>query len=242
MTTPPRDGPLTFCEELVILLLNDGRGALAPLPRPRVECALAGAALMDLAFANRIDTALETLFVVDRTRTGNPLLDPVLARIAARVEPGDTLDWLRTLAAGDVVRIRDQALILLVRRGLVERRERSFNWAFAPHPDGTARRRRRGAGRRIERRVRDALLSDALPHPRDAALIGLVDTCDLLGEVIPEADIDRLRPRVAQLRRLDLIGRELARAVSDIERGVAATVAAVPPGPSPARAGAPPPA
>ena len=192
---------------------------------------------MDLAFANRIDTDLETLFVIDRTPTGNPLLDPVLAKIAARKEASDTLAWLKALGAEYAVRIRDQALVLLVRRGLLERQEGSFDWAFARRPAAAARRGwgfgwRRGArgryraGRRIGQRVRDALLSDGIPNPRDAALIGLVNACDLLGTVVPDGDVDRLRPRVAQLRRLDLIGREFARAISDIERGVAQTLAA----------------
>ena len=223
--------PLTFSEEILVLLLNDERGTLASLRGTRLDCVMAGAVLMDLAFAGRIDTDPERLFAVDPTPTGSLLLDPVLARIAAREETADTLDWLRTLAADDAGRIREQALVLLVRRGMLERREGSFDAAFARWPEAPGRRRkgdagsgRRRAGRRIERRVRDALLSEEIPDPRDAALIGLVDACGLLGEAVPEGDAGRLRPRVAQLRRLDLIGRELARAVSEIERGAARSV------------------
>ncbi len=60
------------------------------------------------------------------------------------------------------------------------------------------------------------LLSDELPDPRDVALIGLVDACGLLGDIFPDRNIDRLRPRIEQLRKMDLIGRELAGAISDI--------------------------
>ena len=194
--------------------------------RVSIDYALAGTVLMDLAFAHRVDTDLETLFVIDRTPTGNPLLDPVFAKIAAREEASDTVAWLRTLAAEDAARVRDQALLLLVRRGLLERRERSFNWAFARPPgalaDARHRDSRRRTGHRIDQRVRHALLSDPVPDPRDMALIGLLDTCGLLGKVVPNGDAGRLGPRVGQLRRLDLTGRELGRATSDIERGVAA--------------------
>ncbi|MCY4119877.1 MAG: GPP34 family phosphoprotein [Acidobacteria bacterium] len=228
-------GSLTFCEEILVLLLNDERGTLASIQGTNLDCVLAGAALMDLAFAGRIDTDPERLFVVDRAPTGNLLLDPVLATIAAREETANTLAWLRALAAEDAGRIREQALVLLVRRGMLERREGSFNAVFARWPEAQGRRHkrnagnaraRRRAGRRIERRVRDALLSDGIPDSRDIALIGLIDACGLLGEAVPEGDAGRLRPRVAQLRRLDLIGRVLARAVSEIERGVARSVAA----------------
>ncbi len=237
MTPPTRDVQFTFSEDLLILLLSDERKTLASLPRATVDCALAGAVLMDLAFANRIDTGLETLFVIDPSPMGNPLLDPVLAKIAAREEKSDTRTWLRVLAAEDAGRIRDQALMLLVQRGMLERREGSFNWVFAGRsdmltrwPNGFARRPgfegRRQAERRVGKLVHGALLSDGIPDPRDAALIGLVDACGLLGEIIPGGDIDRLRPRVAQLRQLDLIGRELAVAVAEIEHSVAQTIVA----------------
>ena len=51
---------LTFSEELV-LLLNDEDGTPLPIRQDVVACALAGTALMGLAFAYRIDTDLEAL-------------------------------------------------------------------------------------------------------------------------------------------------------------------------------------
>lgn len=189
-----------------------------------IDCALTGAVLMDLAFGNRSDTSLETLFVIDRSPMGNPLLAPVLAKIAAQEETSDARAWLRTLAAEDASRIRDQALVLVLvlPRGILERREGSVTRVFlcrsdmlAHWPKGIARRPgfegRRQAGHRIGKRIHEVLPSDGILDPRDAALLGLVDAGDLLGEMAPGKDIDRLCPRVARLRQLDLIGRKLAR-------------------------------
>ncbi len=83
MTVPLDATVLTFSEEMLVLLLEDGRGTPIPFPRTNIKCALAGAVLMDLAFANRIDTDLETLVVIDRTPTGNFMLDRTLAKIGA---------------------------------------------------------------------------------------------------------------------------------------------------------------
>ena len=58
---------LRFAEEIMLLLLDDKGGKFADLPAPSVECALAGAVLMDLALEGRIDTDPERLFVVDPT-------------------------------------------------------------------------------------------------------------------------------------------------------------------------------
>ena len=52
---------------------------------------------MDLAFANRIDTDLETLMVTDRTPTGNLMLDRTLAKIGAREDTTDTRTWIKVL-------------------------------------------------------------------------------------------------------------------------------------------------
>ena len=222
---------LAFSEELLVLLLEDEHGTLIPIPRTTIECALAGAVLMDLAFANRIDTDLETLMVTDRTPTGNLMLDRTLAKIGAREDTTDTLSWIKVLAAEDADRIREQALVRLVQHGILVRQDGSFSWVFGRRSDTLDRRKRRlvwafgarrhhEAERDIKLRVGNVLLSDDIPDPRDVALIGLVDACDLLGDVFPDQTIDRLRPRVEQLRKMDLIGRELAGAISDIEHNV----------------------
>ena len=84
-----------------------------------------------LAFANRIDTDLETLMVTDRTPTGNLMLDRTLAKIGAREDTTDTLSWIKVLAAEDADYIRDQALVRLVQHGILERRDGSFTWPSA---------------------------------------------------------------------------------------------------------------
>ena len=222
---------LTFSEEMLVLLLEDAHGTFVPIPRTSIECALAGAVLMDLAFANRIDTGLETLMVTDRTPTSNLILDRSLAKIGAREDTTDTRTWIKVLATEDADYIREQALVRLVQHGILERRESSFIWAFGRRRDTLDRRKRRlvwafgarryqEAERDIRLRVGNVLLSDDIPDPRDVALIGLVDACDLLGDIFPDRHTDQLRPRVEQLRKMDLIGRELAGAISDIERNV----------------------
>ena len=89
---------LTFTEEILLLLLDDKDGSFVPIAKANLGCAIAGAVLMDLAFANRIDTDPESLIVTDRTPTGNPILDPTLTKIAAQGEPSDTRTWIRLLS------------------------------------------------------------------------------------------------------------------------------------------------
>ena len=76
---------LRFAEEIMLLLLDDQDGSFLPIPEWSMQCALAGAVLMDLALEDRIDTDLDSLILVDKAPTGDPLLDPTLERIAAGV-------------------------------------------------------------------------------------------------------------------------------------------------------------
>ena len=216
---------LTFTEEIMLLLLDDEDGAFAPIPKANLACALAGAVLMDLAFAYRIDTDPQALVVNDRTPTGNPVLDGTLAKIAADEGATDTRTWIRTLSVEDAPAIRERALESLVERGILERRETRVLWAFRarryPTIDGNAEQE-------VKLRLGEVLLSDDIPDPRDAALIGLVDACDLLGDIFPERDMKQSRPRIEQLRKMDLIGRELAGAISDIEHTVTMALSGAP--------------
>lgn len=74
---------MRLIEEIVLLLLDDDRGDLAPgLSKVTLNVVLAGAVLMDLALDNRIDTDLARLVLLDGTPLDDDLLDPSLAAIA----------------------------------------------------------------------------------------------------------------------------------------------------------------
>ena len=204
---------LTFAEELVLLLHGED-GSLLPIHKDALDCALAGAVLMDLAFAHRIDTDPHTLVVNDPAPTGHAVLDRVLARIAARAGAVDARAWIGALSIDEAGAIREQALDGLARRGVLERG--GGMWPF--------RSRRRpvpAAARETVLRIREALHGDDIPDPRDAALISLLDACDILPDLFPARQVERRRRRIGQLRRMDPIGREVASAVADAERMVA---------------------
>ena len=69
---------LRFADELLLLLVDDRRGDLIPIPEWSLSCALAGALLTDLALEGRIDTDPDALSLLDATPLHDDLLDPVL--------------------------------------------------------------------------------------------------------------------------------------------------------------------
>lgn len=208
---------LSFAEEILLLLLDDRNGRLMPVSEWTVKSALAGAVLMDLALANKIDTDLEKLMVVDGTPTGDPILDPVLKRIADEKETHDAKTWVHAIA-DDADGIRDQALARLVERGILERQDERFLWVFRtrryPTIDGRAERE-------VKSRIIGVLLSDEIPDPHDIVLICLVDACGIFDNLLSARELEAARPRIEQVRKLDLIGQALAKAVHEIQMSIA---------------------
>jgi hypothetical protein len=208
---------LTFAEEILLLMLDDEDGIFLPTRTSAVEYVLAGAVLLDLAFANRIDTDERQLLVIDSTPTGNPMLDRVLERIAGSSGTRDTRAWIEKITGEDTDEIRNQALASLVKRGVLEARDEKFLWVFRsrryPVIDGRVERE-------AKLRVTGVLLSDDIPDPRDVAMIGLVDACGILSEIFSGREIERAAPRIEQLRKMDLIGQEVGGAVAEIERSI----------------------
>ena len=76
-----------------MVLLNEDTGGFEPLSDWRMSCVAAGAVLMDLALANRIDTDLESLILLDETPLDDDLLDPSLAEIAAEPDTNRPIQY-----------------------------------------------------------------------------------------------------------------------------------------------------
>ena len=211
---------LRFAEEITLLMLSDAEGEFVRVPGWSMQCAFAGAVLMDLALENRIDTDLKRLVLIDPTPIGDDLLDPTLALIAQSTETHDARRWVDHLADGAEV-IRERALSRLVERGILRREEDRFLWVFQsrryPVVDGEAERE-------VKLRIMEVLFSNEIPDPRDIVLICLVDACGILRELFTAKELERASERIEQVRKLDLIGREVSQAVWDIETSLALTM------------------
>ncbi len=204
---------LGFVEEIVLLQLDETQGGLADLPQAAAEIVLAGAAVMELALLNRVDSDLERLFVVDVAATGDEMLDDVLAQLA----DGDAGDLTARSAieriTANVETYRQLALRRLVAKGILREENGRHFWVFRTRRYPVLDDREQ---REVRARLRQVLLSDEIPDPRDVVLICLIDACDLLGLVLSADEIAATKARVEQLGQLDLIGQAVTRAVAEI--------------------------
>ncbi len=189
--------------EEFLLLLRDEDGALSRAPEWLVRYALGASVLMDLALENRIDTDARRLFLIDSSPVGDALLDPMLSEIAQTGREHDALYWVEH-ATHHADEIRETALARLVDNGVLrlsdDRVLRIFGTRLYPLAD-------EGAERDLIRRIRETLLSDAIPNPRDIVIVTLADGCGLIGHILSAEELSGAAGRIELVRNLELIGR-----------------------------------
>ena len=217
---------LRFAEEILLLLIDEKRGDLVPLPQWPLACALAGAILTDLELEGRIDTDPARLVLLDSTPLDDDLLDPVLAEVASASEVRDARAWVEHIAdRGD--EIRGKTLARLITRGILEGEE-DGSVSLLP---GVSRTRRypsldQAVREDVRLRVMRVLFSDDIPDPRDVVIIGLADACGVFERLLSPTEHTEAQARIALLGRMDLIGRSVVEA---IERGTPPPAAALQP-------------
>ena len=197
---------LTFAEEILLLFLDDDTGKFENMYYEEFKYALAGAVLMDLALRSKIDTDLEKLTVVDPTPTGEDILDGFLKKISESKKEKNTFYWISEIAKSGA-EIRDKALESLVSRGILRVEEKKILWVIGvrryPTVDDTQEKE-------VRRRLTELLNSEDIPTPHDVALVSLADTFDLFPQIVGEYEAKKLKPRIEQISKLDLIGQSVS--------------------------------
>jgi Golgi phosphoprotein 3 len=212
---------LTFAEELLLLLLDDTTGHLAPISRASLTCGLAGAVLMDLECRGRVRIEAARLSVTDPTPTGEPMLDPVLAQLAADTVSHDARYWIRKLAEqGDA--LYDAALAHLIARGVLKEVCERFLWVLETRRYPIIDDREQ---KEVKLRLLSVLLGDAQSAPCDAALINLADSCNVFRLILQERELARVKERISSVAALDPIGRATAAVIREIETETQAAAA-----------------
>ncbi len=207
---------LTFVEEIVLLALDDKKGKFVELPPLALDQALAGAALLELAFLSRIDTDLTHLTLVSDKATGDRMLDPILKEIAAAQDRKDAKHWVGVISA-DGQKIREGALARLVEKGVLKREEKKILWVI---PGRRYPMIQNQEEEEVRKRIRRVVVDGAIPSPRDVVIISLASACQLLRTVFSDADLLKYSPRIAEVAKMDLIGRAVSKSVAEVQEAV----------------------
>ena len=204
---------LSLPDELILMLLNEETGYFHQVPGWHLNCAVIGAVLAELSLTSRIDTDMESLYVLDKTETGNPTLDAILKEIAGEPERRNARYWIERLAprADSIV---DATLDRLVGLNILDHHDGDF-WTLARTAWQTelyGSSVEGSVGQFVKTRIVMDIFDDEIPDPRDIIIICLVNTCDVF-RFIFQMD-DETEERIRFICNMDLIGRSIADAVA----------------------------
>ena len=206
---------LSFAEEIYLLALDETTGK--PMISPRnieMQSALVGAILGELSFLKRIDTDIDKIYLLDATPTGSQVLDHALSLISGSTEPQSISFWMKELLA-DTRFIENHVLQALIKKQILKQEDKKILWVFPtrqyPVIDGRELQN-------IETRLRDLILSDNIPEPRETVLVSLVDACGFFQEILSPREFQRSQERIALLARMDAIGRAVTNLIRVINK------------------------
>ncbi len=210
---------LTLVEEILLLLLDDEKGTLPPVPQLTLHFVLAGGVLMELAINNRIDNHIDTLEIVSEEPLNIPILDQYLSKICHNPDQQDVKYWINAIA-DDGSTIVDLGFKSLVERGVLGESEKRFLWVMKtrayPMVDGAVERE-------VKLRIMNILYSDEIPDQRDVVIFCLMDACDMFRTLLGPVELNRMRGRISDVSKLDLIGQATTKMIREIQVALVAT-------------------
>lgn len=201
---------LTLPEEIVLLTLDDETGRPVGRQGMASGLALAGALMMELALAGRIDTDRDRLDVHSLTPMQDPVLDRALEQLSTTHDSRGAL----MLLAREEAPLRAAVLAGLEARGLLRRVDGRVLLVFPERrwlkPED------RPEPREVRARLIRAIESEDIPDPREALLLGLAQAAALLPLLLPPHILAARQERIAFLAGLEALNRSLAQAVRDL--------------------------
>ncbi|WP_431933753.1 GOLPH3/VPS74 family protein [Micromonospora sp. RP3T] len=204
---------LLLTDELVLLAYDDAGANL--LGRPHLDYGLAGAVLLELALARRVEVADKRLVVTDPTPTGVPLLDGALAAVGEG-RPRTPKDWIGKLAKG----LPDRVLDGLVDAGVLRRESDRVLLVFPrtryPSPTGAEP----AAETEARHRMRDALVGDGSVDARTAALLTLTGAVGLDRKLFRELPKERVKARLTEIAAGDWASAATKKAIEEMQAAV----------------------
>jgi hypothetical protein len=211
---------LTLAEELLLVALDDEKGADTANWSSGVEAGLAGALLLELAAAGCLTHEDGRLVPVSCEAPTDRLAAETLGVIRADAKRRDAKAWIGRLTK-ELKPLRARVAERLVERGILEERRHRrlglFETTRYPARDPEPERRLRDA-------LADVLVTGREPTAHEAMLIALLSAYDLVKRVVPRDDRRPAGKRAKQIADGDVIGDAVARTVRDVQ---AATIAAV---------------
>jgi hypothetical protein len=191
----------------LLLALDGEKGTVTWRAYQRIDDALAGAAILELALLGRLAVHGKKLTVTDPASTGDELLDEALGRIAAARRPRSVTHWVGALR----IPFRDRLGERLVGRGVVAQRRTRLLGVF------TRTRyplRDLAVVEQLRQRVRAAALGTSPVQTRMAYLLSLITAAQLVDRLFTRDERRLAKQRIREIMKANPLAGMICHAVS----------------------------
>jgi len=203
--------PLTLCEELLLVTIDDVKGAITSSVLDVLPYGLAGAVLAELALHGKIQLDDRKLVIIDDSLLNQPLLDEIVLFLAQSKSPHKTAYWINKLAEW---KLHKQALRSLVERGVLRQEEKRYLWVIPydvyPQQDASAKYW-------LKTGLRAVVMAGEKAEPRTLILLSLLKACRMLNLVFTKDERKAAEFQIESLVKDEAFGEAVARTLDDIE-------------------------
>ncbi|WP_407288322.1 GPP34 family phosphoprotein [Streptomyces sp. BP-8] len=206
---------ITLAEEIMLLSLDDESGA--PEQRHAAGWAVAGGILLELVLAGRATVEGKHLKLIDRTPTGERLLDDRMALIDAWLRSRErrrVTEWLTK----DQGKAANAAVEGLCARGVVvEQQHRTLGlFPTRRYPEADS-----APERELRQRLQAVVLDGAAPDERTAGLIALIHAAKLHRLAFPNVPHKQVADRMAGIAAGQWAAESVRTAIRDMQAAMA---------------------
>lgn len=213
---------LTLAEQLLLIATHDRKGSKLMAASTALPYGIAGGLLLEASMGGKLMWREKRLAVIDRSPTGDALIDEALEQIAMAPKERDAKYWVSRLAR-KIKKIERRTSESLVEKGVLRHEEKHFLWVIPyqrfperdPQPE-----------RLVRERLYDVISGRIAPSDRHVALISLVFACGLLNEVVPKGERREAKKRVKEMLKGEAVGKAVSAVVEEINAAVMVAVVA----------------
>jgi hypothetical protein len=210
---------MLIAEDVLLLATDDATGK-STISALQLDPALAGAVLIELVVAGRVNLLGEgrqaKVVVTDGTPLGDPVLDVALRSLIDK-GPLKPVQAIRLLAKGLRARLND----LLEQRGILRRESGKVLGLF---PTTRWPARDSGPEQDVRALVVGVLLNGQEPDGRTAAVISVLTAADMLKTVVQRPDIKAAKARGTDIGEGNWAGDSIRKVIQETQAAMTAAV------------------
>lgn len=210
---------MLLAEELVLLALDDESGKLSTSTSGYFNYALAGALLLDLMLANKIDVQKKKVIVLDSQPLNDELLQMAFQPIIEAKKPKNIDDWVYKIG-NNYNDLRDNLSHRMQKAGIIGREEKKVLKIFTSVRHPILKPDVKFA---MFQRIEPILMAQTPASDRDIALLSLLKCANLINSLFTKEFRKQISDEIKKIVKNEKIGK----AVSELIAGINASFVAI---------------